>query len=214
MKNLERNPWEDILLEDYENHMKLENIRQLQTLNGIINEQLYRYAVSEIAILGIAGGNGLEHVDPAKIKTVYGIDINQDYLDACKKRFPGLSSTLVTKKMDLSDDGVVLPDVDLVIADLTIEYIGISHFINGLKKTHPAFVSCVIQQNFDGGFVSESPYAELLSDLSDIHQDIDETDLSESMKGSGYELVFREDIPLPNSKSFICLDFKYSRVGI
>jgi len=98
MKNLKTNPWEDILLEDYENHMKLENIRQLQTLNGIINEQLYRYAVSEVAILGIAGGNGLEHIDPARIKTVYGIDINQQYLDTCKKRFPELDDTLVTKR--------------------------------------------------------------------------------------------------------------------
>jgi len=214
MKNLKTNPWEDILLEDYENHMKLENIRQLQTLNGIINEQLYRYAVSEVAILGIAGGNGLEHIDPARIKTVYGIDINQQYLDTCKKRFPELDDTLVTKKMDLSDDGVVLPDVDLVIADLTIEYIGITHFIAGLKKTHPAYVSCVIQQNMGGGFVSESPYAEVLSSLSDIHEDIDETDLTESMKDCGYELIFREEIPLPNSKSFICLDFKYRSGGI
>lgn len=28
-------------------------------------------------ILGIAGGNGLEHVDTEKLNKVYGVDINQ-----------------------------------------------------------------------------------------------------------------------------------------
>lgn len=73
------NPWESISLRDYEEHMKLDNVRQLQTLNLLMKEQIEQYPIASLIILGIAGGNGLEHVNPTQIKTVYGIDINKDY---------------------------------------------------------------------------------------------------------------------------------------
>ena len=33
------NPWEDIRLDDYENHMKLDSVMQLQTMNKMMKEQ-------------------------------------------------------------------------------------------------------------------------------------------------------------------------------
>ena len=80
------NPWEEIRLDDYENHMKLDSVRQLQTMNAMMKEQLEAYPVSTAAILGVAGGNGLEHVNPEKYQGVYGIDINEGYLQAAATR--------------------------------------------------------------------------------------------------------------------------------
>jgi len=208
MEKSNKNPWEDLLLDDYENHMRLENIRQLQALNNIIKEQLYRYDVRTVIILGIAGGNGLEHVDASRLEAVYGIDINQDYLDACRHRFSGLGDTLILEKMDLTDEGIVLPRADLLIADLIIEYIGIDPFVGGLRKTRPVFVSCVIQKNYDAAFVSDSPYTQAFSAISEMHRDVDEEKLIESMKASNYELIYKDEVFLPNSKSLVCLDFK------
>ena len=37
------NPWKKILLSDYENHMSLESVQQLQALNRIMKEQFYTY---------------------------------------------------------------------------------------------------------------------------------------------------------------------------
>ena len=34
-----KNPWEEISLDDYENHMSLDSVRQLQTLNALMKEQ-------------------------------------------------------------------------------------------------------------------------------------------------------------------------------
>ena len=34
-----KNPWEEISLEDYENHMQLDSVKQLQTINSIMNAQ-------------------------------------------------------------------------------------------------------------------------------------------------------------------------------
>ena len=76
------NPWEEIRLEDYEKHMALDSVRQLQALNGIMKAQMEAYSVKTMMILGVAGGNGLEHADPEKYERVYGVDINRDYLQA------------------------------------------------------------------------------------------------------------------------------------
>lgn len=33
------NPWEEIKLDDYENHMSLDSVKQLQTMNMIMKSQ-------------------------------------------------------------------------------------------------------------------------------------------------------------------------------
>ena len=71
------NPWKDIDLNSYEAHMSLESVHQLQAMNQMMKKQFSDYDVESIMILGIAGGNGLEHIDCKRIKCVYGIDINQ-----------------------------------------------------------------------------------------------------------------------------------------
>lgn len=60
-------PWKEIALRDYENHMRLENVYQLQTMNEMMKEQFCAYPAQSVMILGVAGGNGLEHIDPTKI---------------------------------------------------------------------------------------------------------------------------------------------------
>ncbi|MFW6306305.1 MAG: methyltransferase type 11, partial [Bacillota bacterium] len=76
------NPWKEIDLNTYENHMKSNDVFQLQTLNAITGEQLSDYNYSYIGILGIAGGNGLECIDKDKTSKVYGFDISKNYLEA------------------------------------------------------------------------------------------------------------------------------------
>lgn len=82
-----KNPWTEIDLSDYENHMSLESVRQLQTMSTIMKTQFYKYPIETVIVLGIAGGNGLEHIDPGKFKKVYGIDINSEYLKECEARY-------------------------------------------------------------------------------------------------------------------------------
>ena len=79
------NPWKEIDLADYENHMKLDTVMQLQTMNSMMKNQFGDYPVSTAMVLGIAGGNGLEHVSKDKFEAVYGVDINEDYLRVVKE---------------------------------------------------------------------------------------------------------------------------------
>ena len=56
------NPWEEIPLTDYKNHMKLDSVMQLQAMNEMMKGQLDAYPVPAVMIFGIAGGNGLAHI--------------------------------------------------------------------------------------------------------------------------------------------------------
>lgn len=75
-----KNPWEKISLSDYESHMRLASVLQLQGLNEMMKGQLSAYPVSRVMILGVAGGNGLEYVQREKFEKVYGVDVNAAYL--------------------------------------------------------------------------------------------------------------------------------------
>ena len=115
------NPWSQIPLSDYEHHMELSPIQQLQTLNAIMKRQFGQTPIQSAMVLGVAGGNGLEHADPKQISRVYGVDLNQSYLDACAQRYPNLKSVLTCICADLTEPDITLPHADLVIADLPVE---------------------------------------------------------------------------------------------
>ena len=61
-----KNPWEKIPLSDYENHMKLDSVMQLQAMNEMMKGQFSAHPISSVIILGIASGNGLEHIQKDK----------------------------------------------------------------------------------------------------------------------------------------------------
>ena len=45
------NPWEEIKLDDYEKHMSLDSVKQLQTMNKMMKEQLEDYMKRELSSL-------------------------------------------------------------------------------------------------------------------------------------------------------------------
>ena len=75
------NPWLTIPLADYEGHMKSADVQQLDVLSELFAETLaYCHPVS-VAVLGMAGGNGLDRVDGAITRRIVGLDVNPLYLD-------------------------------------------------------------------------------------------------------------------------------------
>ncbi len=203
-----KNPWEEIKLSDYENHMKLNTVMQLQCLNEIMKNQFYQYPVKTVMVLGIAGGNGLEHIDPQRIEKVYGVDINQEYLMECTARYKNLSGVLECLHADLTNENIVLPYTDLVIADLVIEYVGYQCFEKVISNIKPKYVSTVIQINTDDRFVSDSPYLHVFDRLNCVHHQTDENALSEAMNDIYYKLDAKEEHLLPNGKKLIQLNYK------
>lgn len=201
------NPWMEIELDDYEKHMSLDTVFQLQTMNQIMKKQFYTYPAESVLILGVAGGNGLEHIDCCTFKNVYGVDINEKYLAACKKRYPRLREVFSLICADLTSDNLQLPHSDLLIANLLIEYIGYKCFKNVVQIVNPRYVSCVIQINTGEEFVSNSPYSHVFDRLDEVHCHIEDSALTEAMSSIGYKRVCSEKHELPNGKALLRIDY-------
>ncbi len=204
------NPWEKIDLSDYENHMSLDTVYQLQALSEMMHKQFYTYDVNSIMILGIAGGNGLEHVDKTRIRKVYGVDVNKDFLDECKARYTELDGVLEPIHADLLSDNLQLPTSQLLIANLLVEYIGYECFGKVVGLVNPKYVSCIIQINTGDSFVSDSPYLHAFDCLDEVHHQMEEKELTECMENMGYTVQKVAEKDLPNGKKFVRIDFKRS----
>ena len=202
------NPWKNIPLKDYESHMRLDSVRQLQVLNQVMKRQFEEYPISSAMILGVAGGNGLEHIDIKKYKRIYCVDINPMYLKEASQRHNELSDVAEWVCVDLTANEIVLPPAELVIANLLIEYIGYASFLNAIMRIAPMIVSCLIRCDADDNWVSDSPYKQVFECLEAIHMNIDSHELTEYMNGIGYTLVRSETFPLPNGKGLLLLDYK------
>ena len=203
------NPWEDISLSDYENHMSLDSVKQLQAMNSIMKEQFGAYPVDTAMVLGIAGGNGLEHVSKDKYKIVYGVDINADYLKAVEARYGALEGVLECIKADIINECDKLPEAQLVIANLLVEYIGYEAFMMAMMRVRPQYISCVIQINIDEHqWVSDSPYLHAFDRLEEVHCQMEDEALTKVMEEICYRKILSESYPLPNGKALLRLDFE------
>ena len=201
------NPWEEIKLDDYENHMSLESVYQLQVLNEMMKEQFSAYDIESVMILGVAGGNGLEHIDRNKIKKVYGVDVNQSFLEECIKRYDSLGEIFEPICTDLLADDLCLPQSELLVANLLVEYIGYDCFQKVVGLVAPAYVSCIIQINTGNSFVSDSPYLHAFDCLETVHHQMEEEALINCMSEIGYRKVEQLEQELPNGKKFVRIDF-------
>ncbi len=206
-----KNPWKEISLDDYENHMSLDSVYQLQTMNAIMKAQFEDYQTETAMILGIAGGNGLEHIRTEKYKAVYGIDINEDYLEKIRERYPMLGNVLRLMCLDLTSEADRLPKAELVIANLLVEYIGYQAFVEAIRQICPRYVSCVIQINGEAeNWVSESPYLHAFDRLDEIHHQMEENALEGEMNKIGYVCISKSASSLPNGKKLLRIDFAKS----
>ena len=203
------NPWEEIPLSDYEQHMRLASVYQLQTMNQAIRKQLDAYPVTSAMIVGVAGGNGLEHVDRAKYSRIYGVDINPSYLREVEKRYAALRGCLQCLCLDLITDAGRLPRAQLLIANLLIEYVGYGVFQETVKAVAPEYVSCMIQINGDEEWVSDSPYLHVFDRLDEVHHQLSEEGLDKALRAVGYRRIYKEEYPLPNNKKLLRMDYVY-----
>lgn len=203
-----KNPWEEILLDDYENHMKLDSVMQLQAMNEMMKGQFITYPISSVMIFGIAGGNGLEHIQKEKYEKIYGIDINSSYLKEVMCRYPDLNGVLECLCINLIDETDKLPKADMVIANLLIEYIGYECFQKAVRQVNPKYVSCIIQINIEDNWVSDSPYLHVFDGLEQVHHQMEEHELENTMLEIGYKAIKTLEYMLPNGKKLVQIDFE------
>jgi hypothetical protein len=203
-------PWLGIQLGVYEQHMSDPHVGQLQQLHDITRDQLETYPARAIGVLGVAGGNGLDLIDPERTDAVFGYDINASYLAACESRYrPALGDRLHLIESNL-DRSVRIERVDLLIANLIVEYVGVDEFVAFAAANAAAIgvLSCVIQRNDAAGFVSSTQYAASFDALASVSSDVDPETLHSAMSAAGFAAVGRREYPMPNGKTLVRQDFR------
>jgi predicted TPR repeat methyltransferase len=209
---MDSNPWIHIPLDDYERHMSHRLVGQAALLNALTKKYLDAIKPEAVIFLGIAGGNGLEHIDNQVTRSVYGIDINQDYLDTAFKRYKESIPTLQLLHLDITRHSESICKADLIWAALVLEYTGIDKALafcsNNIRKEGHLVIS--IQSNNNKQTVSPTGI-ESVKKAGEIFSIVDPELLTSKISEYGYKLVGKEENMLPNGKSIITFHYVEGR---
>lgn len=195
-------PWLDVPLADYEGHMMHPSVGQLEALADLFAQSLNLCRPESIAILGIAGGNGLDRVDGAQTRRILGIDIHPGYLDAVRQRFPKLPLELL--QADLQQTQIQAAPVQLVHAALIFEHAGVDTCLqNALSLVAAGGALSVVLQlpSTTAAGVSATPFP-AIQNLSGHFQFVDRSALEVALSTHGFTLIHDQHRDLPSGKSF------------
>ncbi len=138
-------PWLQIPLEDYEGHMASPGVLQASALGELFAQALTIVQPASVAILGVAGGNGLERIGPG-VERVVGVDLNPHFLEVVRERHAHLPG-LELHCLDLARQVIEIDPVQMVHAALIFEHAGIELCLdNALSLLLPDGALSVILQ--------------------------------------------------------------------
>jgi SAM-dependent methyltransferase len=208
------NPWLEIPLKDYEAHMSMGSVAQAQFLTQVLGKRVRALSPASVAILGCAGGNGFEQLQPRQVRRVVGVDINPDFIAAARNRHAGEFITLELLCRDFLTLGDDLEPVDFVYAGLVFEYVdhreGLSAITRFLKPD--GHLSVVLQLPNDSmNAVTPTPYT-TLNKLEGLLNFVPPRDLEFAAHAFGLRVRESNAITLPTGKSFH--EFLFRKVGI
>lgn len=197
------NPWLAIPLDDYEGHMASAGVAQSAALAELFDGALRRTRPESVAILGVAGGNGLGRISPDVTTRVCGLDINPAYLERVRQRYgalPGLELHCV----DLARETVRLEPVRLVHAALIFEHAGVDGCLRNAVSMVAAggALSVVLQlPSPQAPEVSASPYPSVQALSADFRL-VAPADLGGRLADRGFRQAWETRRPLPGGKAF------------
>lgn len=197
------NPWLDIPLADYEGHMDSVEVQQLGVLSDLFAEVLAVRQPASVAILGVAGGNGLERINGDTTRRVIGLDVNPLYLDAVRRRFGDMSG-LELHCVDLCEQIVALPQVELVHAALVFEHAGVDRCLDNavsLVSEHGALAVVLQLPARSGQNVGKTEFASIQR-LAPHFSLIDPAALCNTLALRGFRILSETRRSLPAGKEF------------
>jgi len=158
------NPWLDIPLDDYEDHMSLPTVGQAQMLSEQLYRAVVRWTPTSIAVIGCAGGNGLERIAAGMVERVLAVDVNPDYIERTRARHGQRLRGLELVCADVQSGSLMYDSVDLTYAALLFEYVDVLSTLKTLKRnSRPGAVLTTVLQLPHSTIhaVSPSPYKSL-----------------------------------------------------
>jgi hypothetical protein len=205
-----RNPWLDIPLEDYEGHMSLPSIGQAQMLSDQLHAVIRRVQPASVAVIGCAGGNGLDRIDPGAVRRVVAVDINPVYVEEAARRHGGRFDRFEAHCADIQSKALTFEPVDLIYAALLFEYVDTPAALENLRRLsrQGGTLAAILQlPHEEKTAISPSPYA-TLQGLSPLMRLVDPAELSRQAAAAGFTSDAKpETLDLPSGKRFLLQAF-------
>jgi hypothetical protein len=206
------NPWKTIALDDYEGHMATPTVGQAAMLAEELGNALAITRPKRMALLGCAGGNGLEQTIALDLETIICVDINPNYIAQLETRYKARIPQLACYVSEV-EQFRTSTIVDLVFGGLIFEYTRL-----------PEAITTIAQLLGDGGeffallqlpadslaTVTPSPYAEALSVVMGFFQYVEPATLIAQAALQGLRLQHQKVVTLDSGKSFAVLRFQKS----
>lgn len=206
--NTNTNLWTQIPLGDYEQHMSHNSVGQSALLNRLTKKYMNALKPESCLFLGIAGGNGLEHINNRITKFVFGVDINQKYLKEVAKRYYGKIPSLKLINIDITRSKKKICQANFIWAALIMEYTGIDNCLRfSLKNLNRGGHLIISIQSTTGKQSVSSTGIESIKKISSIFQTVDTDMLIDKSIRIGFKLINQEENFLPDGKSLRTFHF-------
>ena len=204
----EINPWNIIPLADYELHMEHQDVGQAKLLNALTGKYLEKRNPENVLFLGVSGGNGLEHINTAKVKRVCAIDINDSYLEETRKRFGEKIRQLDLINTDIGSSNISHIKADFVWAALILEYVDTESFFKFISHNTDINSNLIVTIQSNNGIQSVSKTGvESIKSVGSIFRIVEKEDLQEKAGIIGFVCTGSEENFLPNGKSLLTFEF-------
>lgn len=204
-----RNPWLGIPYADYVDHMASPNVGQLPLLRLLLAEALAEIRPRSLLFLGACFGNGLEHLDPAVTRHVACVDLNPEYLERLRFRFPEPPFRLDTSCADVQTMEFPCATFDMIHAALLFEYLAWPPLLPRLAAAlcPQGSLSLVLQlPSATIAAVTPSAFASLRQ-LESQFRFVDPDELIARAAEARLSLQMRRTESLPTGKAFEVLRF-------
>lgn len=204
------NPWIAIPLEDYEAHMALPAVAQ----SGLIADELARVVEARmpksVAVLGCAGGNGLDRLIGSSARRVVAVDVNPDFVAATRARFQGRIRELEAHVADVEMAARVFEPVDLIYAALLLEYVNLDRAMNFIRRhcrPDGALVVLLQMPSAEIAHVTPSPYVSLRA-LEPGLRLVPPAELRRRAEQAGFHPIVSRMVTSSGGKSFSLEEFR------
>jgi hypothetical protein len=157
-----------------------------------------------LAVLGVAGGNGLESLDRATVRRVVALDFNPDYLALCTRRYAASFAQFEPVLHDLSQGPPLITPVECIFAGLVLEYICVESFcvyLASLLTVGGSFAALLQLPSPTISEVSPSPFTSL-AQLESAFSFVSPASLQDSLTSHGFSRIAADRYDLDSGKSF------------
>jgi ubiquinone/menaquinone biosynthesis C-methylase UbiE len=175
-----------------------------------LDRAIERWAPASIAVIGCAGGNGLERIAAGTVDRVVAVDVNPDYVERTRARYAQQLRGLELVCADVQSEFVTYSHVDLTYAALLFEYVDIHSTLKTLKRnSRPQAILTTVSQLPHSSIhaVSPSPYKSLGRLASAMTLVAPET-LCDAAVNVGFAIVDAMSIALSSRKRFCVQNFR------